>query len=176
MFSTIKKMIHKEETGNKKPILDIKKDSNDFNFKEEPSNEDYSLPEPDDINRLPLPRTSSRKVPITNTVSSFSSPVERERRDRIDNFRKTKEESKMGSFEPPPVKPLQEYPPRTTMPVDRVPMNSTQESKISIPERTERNVSLEILNRLEAIEKRLSRIEQIMEISTKEGRDTNHLV
>ena len=168
MFSTIKKMIHKEKPEDKKPILDIEKDSSNFNFKEESFDDDYSLPEPQDINKLPLPETSRKASPTTGSMPSFSSPVERERRERIDNFRKTREEPKRVSFEPPPVKPLREYPPKTTAPV---PTGSfIQEPNIPKSESPEKKLSMEILNRLESIENRLSRIEQIMKISTENER------
>jgi len=158
MFSTIKKMIHKKKPEDKKPILDIEKNSNNFNFKEEPSEEDYSLPEPGDIGRLPLPETSKKEASMTDTISPFSSPVERERKERIDNFRKMREESKKISFEPPPVKPLHEYPPRTIEP-----------ASVNIQKPMERDISREILNRLEAIERRLSRIEQTIKIPTEDN-------
>jgi len=87
MFSTIKKMIHKEKPEDKKPILDIEKNSNNFNFKEEPSEEDYSLPEPGDIGRLPLPETSKKEASMTDTISPFSSPVEKERKERVEMLR-----------------------------------------------------------------------------------------
>jgi len=76
-------------------------------------------------------------------------------RERVEMLR---EESKKISFEPPPVKPLHEYPPRTIEP-----------ASINIQKPMERDISREILNRLEAIERRLSRIEQTIRIPTEDN-------
>lgn len=82
MFSTFKKMIHKEDKEEKKPILNLEeKTPEDF------KREEFNLPEPEEIKRLPIPRPQPAPSNVT--------PLQREPAPR-------------RPMEPPPMKPLVE--------------------------------------------------------------------
>ena len=125
MLSTFKKMIHgKEKKEEKKPILDLEEPI------KESVKEDFTIPEPEEIRRLPTPE------PTREPVKEFE-PIEK------------KESIPRRPLEPPPMKPLHEEIREPTRP--QIPSMEPR-----------REPHEEILRRLDDIDKRLTRIEEIL--------------
>lgn len=140
MFNSLKKIIKKDK-GKNKENKKIKKPVLERERKTRKPREDYGMPGPEDIRRLPTPEPREK----TRTSREFPKPTSQRRRERIEKFRRERrpERGRSGPMEPPPTKPLERERPRPS-------------PKPSPPER---NLNREILDKIENIEKRLERIE-----------------
>jgi len=140
MFGTFKKIIKPKRNEEKRPLLNLEE-------KRIPR-EDFSMPEPEEIRRLPLPEQNYR--PPTNHEGHvdhiFDKPIPQD------------ESTPRRPLEPPPMKPLSEE-------VRPRPQRYSEERTYN-----NENVLQEILRRLDEIENRIERIEGMLS-----GRPADHL-
>ena len=124
MFGTFKKIIKPKKEEEKKPILKL----------DEPKKEDFSLPRPEEVRDLPVPRIPTRD----GRVSEREEPVP------------GRESIPRRPLEPPPMKPLNEEPRRLPPP------------RYGEERRYREDILQEILRRLDEIEGRIARIEDLL--------------